>query len=130
MMSQSRRQLDKKSRKNIQKHVKSSQIQPEKEEILRSDQLDPKKALAKYPKKRQKSTKPLIEATIKGMEIKKKKKQTKTSKRTTPGDVHHRESPPANEHREGARSKKNLTKQSLRKRKSITSKLQKRNNQR
>lgn len=125
-MNRNRRPLDKKNRKDVEKQVKKGQEELSEEELLRSDQLSPEEALAKYPKKRQKVEKPLMDSTVKGMEIKKKKKQAKHSKRTTPGEVNHRESPPAYEHREGARWEKTLAKQNQGKRKSVTSKLQKR----
>ena len=73
-MSNNRHQLDKTSKKNIEKNVKSVRNIQKKDSILRSDQLTTDKALSKYPMKRQKTARPLVEATIKNMEIKKKKK--------------------------------------------------------
>lgn len=125
-MNRNRRPLDKQTRKKVEKQVKKGQKELSSEELPRSDELTPKEALGKYPKKRQKAEKPLMDATVKGMEAKKKKKLAKHSKRTTPGEVDHRESPPANEHREGQRWEKTLAKQNQGKRKALTSKLQKR----
>ena len=124
-MNQNRRPIDKQTRKKMEKQVKKGQKELSSEELPRTDELTPEEALSKYPKKRQKAEKPLMDSTVKGMEIKKKKKQAKHSKRTTPGEVDHRESPPAAQHKEGQRWEKTLTKQNQGKRKALTSKLQK-----
>lgn len=118
--------MSKETRKEMHKEIKKGQKELTEEELLRTDVLTPKKALDRYPPKRQKVEKPLMEATVKGMEIKKKKKETKHSKRTSPGEVEHRESSPAYEHREGKRWEKTLAKQNTGKRKAVTAKLQKR----
>lgn len=52
--------------------------------LEKTDELSPKKALARLPSKRQKVEKPLLDATTKGMELKKKAKTAKHSKRTSP----------------------------------------------
>lgn len=124
-MSHNRHPLDKKTRKAMEKQVKKGQNDLFEEAPLQ-DELNLEETLAKYRQKQQKTQKSLVDATVKGMEIKKKKKQTKHSKRTTPGEVDHRESPPAAEHREGARWKKTLVKQNQMKRQALASKLKKR----
>jgi len=118
--------MDKQTRKKMEKQIKKGQKELSSEEFPRTDELTPEEALSRYPKKRKKVEKPLMDSTVKNMEIKKKKQHTKHSKRTTPGEVEHRETPPAHEHREGQRWEKTLVKQNKAKRKAITSKLQKR----
>ncbi len=126
-MNQNRHPMPKKLKKAIEKEIKKGQKKlTEVEELPRTDTLTPKKALKKYPEKVKKVEKPLMDAVVKEMEIKKKKKEHKHSKRTTPGDVDHRESPPAHIHPEGKRWKNTVDKQNQGKRKSLTAKLQKR----
>jgi hypothetical protein len=125
-MNRNRRPLPKQTRKGMEKEIKKGQKLLKEEEPARTDSLTPEKALKKYPPKRQKVEKPLMDAVVKKMEIKKKKSPMHESKRTTPGDVPHRETPPAWEHREGERWEKTLTQQNKNSRKKLTSQLQKR----
>jgi len=125
-MTNNRRPLAGKTRKKLEKQVKKGQKElsnPEK--VARTDTLTPKEALKKYPAKRQKAEKPLMDSVAKNMQIKKKKATSKHSKRTTPGEVDHRESPPASIHPESTRWKKTLDLQNKGKRKAFTAKLQK-----
>jgi hypothetical protein len=127
MMNRNRRSIPKKQRKAIEKEVKKGQEKLAKaEDLPRTDTLTPSDALKIYPKKRKKIEKPLMDSVVKKMQMKKKKKETKHSKRTTPGEVEHRESPPAHIHPEGERWKKTLDVQNRNKRKILTTKLQKR----
>ncbi|NGX26355.1 MAG: hypothetical protein K940chlam6_00273 [Chlamydiae bacterium] len=126
-MNRNRRPMPNKKRKALEKEIKKGQKKlSEIEDLPRTDTLTPRDALKKYPAKRQKMEKPLMDSVTKKMGIKKKKKETKHSKRTTPGDVAHRESPPAHAHTENERWQKTLEVQSKTKRKILTSKLQKR----
>ncbi len=126
-MNKNRQVLSSQKRKKMEKAIKKGQEGlsiPEDEP--RTDTLTPKKALNKYPSKRQKVEKPLMDSTVKNMQAKKAKKQSKHSKRTTPGEVGHRESPPASVHPESTRWKKTVDLQNKGHRKSLTAKLQKR----
>lgn len=125
-MNRNRRPMPKKMRKEMEKEVKKGQKALSSEEELRSNELTSDAMLKQYPK----AKKSLVDAAIKGMEVKKKKKSGKHSKRTTPGEVDHRETPPAHIHPENERWQKTLEMQSKGKRKSLTSKLQKRNQNR
>lgn len=125
-MNQNRHPMPKKLKKAIDKEVKKGQKKlSETEDLPRTDTLTPKEALKKYPDKRKKVEKPLMDSVVKEMGIKKKKKEHKHSKRTTPGEVDHRESPPAHIHPEGKRWKNTVDTQNQNKRKSLTAKLQK-----
>lgn len=129
-MNRNRRSLPKQMRKAMEKNIKEGQDELSEERLLRTDELTPKKALKRYPQKRQKVEKPLMDATVKRMEIKKTKKTTKQSKRTSTEEVDHHESPPAYEHREGERWEKTLVQQNQMKRKILTNKMQKRRGKR
>jgi len=124
-MNRNRKPIPNKTRKKMEKEVKKGQKKLLKEDELRTDTLTPEDALKKYPAKRQKVEKPLMESVMKKMQIKKKKKSAKHSKRTTPGEVDHRESSPAHPHTESERWKKTVDMQNNMKRKALTSKLQK-----
>ncbi len=122
-MNRNRRQMAKRNRKEMEKEVKKGQKKLDSaEELPRSDQLEADELLKQYPK----VSKPLIDSTVKGMEIKKTKSHAKHSKRTTPGEVDHRESPPAHIHPENERWDQTLKMQSKGKGKSLDTKLQKR----
>lgn len=125
-MNRNRRPMPKQTRKQMEKQVKKGQKELAEEDLPRTDTLTPAKALKKYPSKRKKVEKPLMDAVVRQMKIKKKKKSGKHSKRTTPGEVDHRESPPAHVHPESDRWQKTLELQSKTKRKILTAKLQKR----
>ena len=126
-MNRNRRSMPNQTRKAVEKEIKKGQKKlAEKEDVPRTDTLTPLQALKKYPKKIQKTEKPVLASTVKKMEVKKKKKTAKHSRRTTPGEVEHRESPPAHIHPEGQRWEKTLVQQSKKQRKVLTSKLQKR----
>lgn len=130
-MNKNRKPLDKTSRKKMEKEVKKGQEKLGKEELPRTDTLTPKKALDQYPAKRQKVEKPLLDSTKKSMQIKKKKLHgKKESKRTTPGEVPHRESPPKHIHEESDVWNKTLNKQNKAKRTALTKKLEKRDSKR
>jgi len=123
-MNRNRRPMTNKTRKGMEKEIKKGQKNLDtSEEQARSDQLDASGAMKQYPK----INKSLVDSVAKGMEVKKKKKHSKHSKRTTPGEVDHRESPPAHPHTENERWEKTLDLQSKGKGKSLTAKLQKRN---
>lgn len=125
-MNRNRRPMPNKNRKALEKEIKKGQKQlSEKEDLPRSDTLTPSDALKKYPTKCRKMEKPLMDAVVRKMSIKKKKKETKHSKRVSPGDVEHRESAPAHVHTENERWQKALQVQSKTKRKILTSKIQK-----
>ena len=125
-MNRNRRPMPKQTRKQMDKQIKKGQKQLAEEDLPRTDTLSPSNALKKYPAKRKKMEKPLMDAVVKEMKVKKKKKQTKHSKRASPGDVDHRNSSPAHVHPESDRWQKTVTLQSKTKRKILTSKLQKR----
>jgi len=119
--------MPKQLRKASEKEIKKGQKKLlESEELPRTDTLTPKSALEKYPTKRKKMEKPLMDSVKKQMAIKKKKKSTKHSKRTTPGEVDHRETAPAHVHTENERWKKTVDMQNKVKGKVLTAKLQKR----
>lgn len=127
-MNRNRRQMSKQNRKAIQKETKKGQTKlTQKEKVPRTDTLSPKQALNKYPKKIKKIEKPLMESVANQMQIKKKKMATfKKAKRTTPGDVRHRETPPEHIHPENERWKIAVDKQNIYHRKELTRKLQRR----
>ena len=125
-MNRNRRPLPGKARKALEKEIKKGQkelLNPE--ETSRTDILTPNEALKKYSKRKKNMEKPLMEAVTKEMRVKKKKAVRKSSKRTTPGNVKHRESSPAHVHPEGERWQKTLDKQNKTKRNVLTAKLQK-----
>lgn len=125
-MNKNRRPMPKQLRKAAEKEIKKGQKELSKEEDLpRTDTLTPEKALEKYPAKRKKMEKPLMDSVKKKMASEKKKKATKHSKRTTPGEVDHRESSPAHVHTENERWKKTVDMQNKVKGKILDSKLQK-----
>lgn len=129
-MNKNRRNISSQVRKKMEKEVHKGQKKLSKEPVERTDTLTPKKALKKYPAKQKKEEKPLMDAVVKEMQIKKKKKTTKHSKRTKPGEVDHRESPPASIHPESTRWEKTLVKQNKTHRKELTKKIEKRNSKR
>jgi len=125
-MNKNRRPLASQTRKKLEKQIKKGQKELEKTEALpRTDTLTTEEALKKYPTKRQKIEKSLTDGVKKNMAVKKKKKAASHSKRTTPGEVDHRESPPASIHPESTRWKKTLDQQNKGKRKELSAKLQK-----
>jgi hypothetical protein len=69
--------------------------------------------------------KALINSTVKGMEIKKKKATAKHAKRTTPGEVQSREAQPAHAHTESTVWQKTIIKQNKNRRIALTKKLEK-----
>ncbi len=91
--------------------------------VKRSDEIDVSSSIKRYPKVK----KSLVDSTIKGMEVKKTKLEAKHSKRTTPGEVEHKESTPAHAKVENERWEKTKEIKSKGKGKSLTAKLQKRN---
>lgn len=127
-MNRNRRQMSKQDRKATQKEVKNGQEKlTQKEEIPRTDTITPKQALQKYPKKIKKIEKPLMDSVANSMRNKKAKNKSKHhSKRTTPGEVDHRDSPPAHIHTENERWKETLVKQNKYDRKILNQKLQRR----
>lgn len=125
-MNHNRRPMPKQARKAMEKEVKKGQKLMQEEDLPRSDQLSAKEILKKYPKKIQKLEKPILDSNIKNMQIKKKKQVGKHSKRSTPGEVEHRESPPAHIHPEGMRWEKTLVSQNKVKGKILNNKLRKR----
>ena len=126
-MNKSRKPLTSAARKKNQKETKKGQkILTEPVELERTDTLTPAAALKKLPAKRKKAEKPLIEAVVKKMEIKKKKSSHKVSKRTTPDEVNFHESAPAYAHQEGARWEKTVIKQNVGSGKALRAKIQKR----
>jgi hypothetical protein len=124
-MNKNHKPVDAKTRKKLQKEVKKGQPLLSEEPVLRTDTLTAKKALKKYPVKRQKMEKPLVEKVAQTIRIKKTKKSAKHSKRTTPGQVRHRESPPAHIHPEGEVWNRTSKKQSQINRAALSKKLQK-----
>lgn len=108
----------------MKKEIKKAELKAE--ELPRTDSLTPKKALEKYPTKRQKVEKPLMDSTVKGMQAKKAKSKSKHSKRTTPGEVDHRESSPASIHPESTRWKKTVDMQNKGRGRALDAKLRKR----
>jgi hypothetical protein len=125
-MNKNRRPLAKQTRKKLEKEIKKGQKKlSEPEELPRTDTLTPKEALKKYPAKQKKVEKPLMDAVKKKMVIDKKKKTAKRSKRTTPGDVDHREAAPAHVHTENEWWKKTVDMQNKVKGKILNAKLQK-----
>jgi|GEM_PF-3471442 len=125
-MNKNRRPLAKQTRKALEKEVKKGQKELSKaEDLPRTDTLTPEKALEKYPDKRKKIEKPLMDSVKKQMAIKKKKKTAKHSKRTSPGEVDSREATPAHDHTENERWKKTVNMQNKVKGKILDAKLQK-----
>lgn len=125
-MNKNRQNLPIQTKKKIEKAIKEGQKALRiPEELPRTDTLTPKKALAKYPPKLQKAEKPLMKAVVREMEIKKKKKLTKHSKRTTPGEVDFRDAAPASVHPESTRWKKTGDLQSRMRGKALSAKLRK-----
>lgn len=125
-MNKNRRPMPKQMRKALKKEVKKGQKKlGEKEESPTTNSLTPSKMLKKYPKNTQKTERPIVDSLLKEIAIKKKKKSFHHSKRTTPGEVDHRESPPSHIHKEGGVWEKTLVKQNKLQRKIFTSKLQK-----
>lgn len=124
--------MSKQNRKAIQKEAKEGQSKlTKKEELLRTDILTPKKALSNYPAKIKKVERPLMKSVVKEMQVKKKKQAgNKQSKRSTPGEVSHRESSPQHVHPENERWKQTLDKQNKLHRKILTRQLQKRKGKR
>ncbi|MDN3506776.1 MAG: hypothetical protein P0S96_06065 [Simkaniaceae bacterium] len=120
-MNKNRRPLAKKTRKALEKEIKKGQKELSKtEDLPRTDTLTTEKALEKYPAK-----KPLVDSVKRKMAAEKKKKASKHSKRTSPGEVDHRESSPAHPHTENERWKKTVDMQNKVKGKILDSKLQK-----
>lgn len=113
-MNKSKQPIAKNHNKKMQKEIRVAQsAYPVKEELPRTDKLSAKDALKKYPPKVVKAEAAVIESTQKNMEVKKKKLHANPSKRTTPGEVHGRESAPSNAHNEGTRWIKTLEKQAV-----------------
>ena len=114
--------LNKKRDKTI-KYAQSAYFTPEK--LPNPGSLTAKDLLKKQPKKLAKKEQEELNGSMKRMEIKKTKEHSPHSKRTTPGQVDERPSPPASIHPEGRRWQKTLTLQSKIQRKSLDKKLSK-----
>lgn len=126
-MSHTRRPMTPRARKAKDKNIKEAEKNfPPPEEVLESDVLTPKDILKKYPKKIRNADKALLDATMKRVAIKRTKKTSPHSKRTTPGEVLTMDATPAHAHREGARWDKTLGVQNKFSGKNLTAKLQKR----
>lgn len=126
-MNKNRKPLPSQTRKKQAKEIKKAQktlSQPKK--LARTDTLEVKESLKKYPPKNRKAKAALIDSVVEGMEIKKKRKKAAVSKRTNPEEVDFHESPRAYAHREGARWEKTLVKQNVGKAKSLVAKMAKR----
>lgn len=124
-MNKNRKPISGKLRKAMEKEVRKGQKELQPEDLPRTDTLTPQKVLAKYPAKTKKADKALMDSTIKGMKIKKKRGVAKLAKRTTPGEVSHREAQPAHAHIESTEWQKTIIKQNKNRRVLLTKKLQK-----
>lgn len=126
-MNKNRRPLAQGVRKKVEKEIKGAQAKLAQPKLPpHTDTLTVEEELQKFPLKKRKLEESLVEAVKKSIAVKKAKKATKHSKRSTPGEVNHRESPPASIHTESTRWQKTLTKQAQSKGKKFTTKLQKR----
>ena len=124
-MNRNRRPMPGKTRKKMEKEVRTAQKElPISEELARSDETSADEQIKRYPK----VNKTLIDNATSGMKVKKKKKEHKRSKRTSPGEENEvRESPPAHIHPEGVRWQKTLDLQNKDRRKKLTKKLDRQN---
>ncbi|MBS0651825.1 MAG: hypothetical protein JSR93_11755 [Verrucomicrobia bacterium] len=124
-MNRSKRSLNNKLSKKIQKEVRNAQAEYQRPaERAYSDQLTTREMLKKYPKKVAKKDKSLLDAMQKRVKLKKQIAKRISSKRTTPGQVPSN-STPAYVHKEGARWVKTLTTQNKVQRKRLQIKLSK-----
>ena len=126
-MNRIRRPMEVKTRKKMDKAIKTAQAAYSiKEQPPRSDQLKAMEELKKYPKKIAKTNKSMIVSVEKEMGIKKKKLHSPHhSKRTTPGEVIGQDAAPASVHKESVRWDKTVVAQSVIKGKSLTHKMNK-----
>jgi hypothetical protein len=107
-MNRTKLPLPKQLQKKIKKEVRAAQRPLPREQSLLSDSpLATPLLLKKHPKKES-----LLDASLKRMEIRKKKRLAKKAKRTTPGEVIE-DSPPKSVHVEGRRWIKTLELQNL-----------------
>ncbi|MBS0653399.1 MAG: hypothetical protein JSR39_07745 [Verrucomicrobia bacterium] len=121
-MNRSKRSLNNKLSKKIQKEVRNAQAEYQRpEERAYSDQLTAREMLKKYPKKVAKKEKSLLDSMQKRVKLKKQVAKRISSKRTNSGEVPSTSSP-AFVHKEGARWIKTLAKQSTVQRKRLQKK--------
>jgi len=113
-MNKSKLSMPAKLRKKMNKEIRSGVPTPESR--VTSDDIKAGQLLSRYPAKIQKKDLSLLKSFEKIMDVKKKKKLAKHSKRTTPGMVPSG-SAPKNIHVEGRRWIKTLGKQTLAKNK-------------
>ncbi len=129
-MNKNRKALDARVRRKMNKTVRLGQNSfAKKEPLPTTDDINAELLLKKYPSKLRLKDKALIRSELKRMEIKKKVKTTSYhthSKRTTPGQVEGRDSPPAHVHPESAKWDKNLKMQNIVQNQSFTKKFLKR----
>lgn len=105
-----------KLRKKMNKEIRSGVPTPESR--ISSDNIKAEQLLSRYPAKIRKKDLSILKSFEKIVDIKKKKKTAKHSKRTTPGTIPS-DSTPKNIHIEGKRWIKTLQKQTLAKNKII-----------
>lgn len=126
-MNKSRKPADKQVRKNQAKEVKKGQqLLTKPQEAPRSDKLKTAELVKRYPAKTKKALKAAVEETVKEMQVKKTKRKSSTSKRTTPSELDLHESPRAYAHREGARWEKTIVKQNVGEGKALRARIAKR----
>ncbi len=124
-MNRSKRSLNNRLLKKIQKEVRNAQTEYQsQQDRAYSDQLTTKEMLKKHPKKVAKKEKSLLDSMQKRFKLKKQRAKRISSKRTTPGEVV-ANSAPASAHKEGARWVKTLAKQNTIQRKRLQKKLSK-----
>ena len=102
--------MTKQMRKAIKKEVRDGQSQKYASNVSLAEEAI-EKLLSRLPEKSARKTKAQLLSMRKNVETKKTKRLSPHSKRTTPGDVEERDSPPGNQHIEGKRWIKTLTKQ-------------------
>ncbi len=126
-MNHNRKPLTNAARKKSSKEIKKAQKDLVIEEPSpTTKELSVKSVLKKYPKKTVKGDETTVKSLVKKMEITKKKKITKHSKRTTPGiEFDENTSTPAHVKPEGVRWLKTVVVQSKSRGKTLTAKLRK-----
>jgi hypothetical protein len=124
-MNRTRRPMDERVRKKVNKEIKSGEKQyiARKIATARTDTLTADEEVKKYPKKIRKTDQSLLASLKKNFAIKKKKISARHSKRTTPGSVEGQPSAPASVHPEGKRWEKTLQLQNNAGRKALSAKL-------
>lgn len=116
-MNRSKRLISNKLQKKMSKEIRVVQGRYPISEVRQySDELTTKEMLKKYPKKEARKQEEILRSSEKGISIKKKMQNKVAAKRTSPGLVSARESPPAHIHPEGKRWIKTLIKQDQTKR--------------